>query len=166
MRRTVVLITVAALATWAGDAAFASIPVLLRTPGAEFVEVRHGNGRAVFARRGSMIMNLQRRGQIRIVDLPGSGHPNVSCNKSGTRVRPSTLQFRGPDLRCRVSSGETGGPWQAVMRGRGIFASGVVRGSLTLDAVDRGPTGSFRIGGAGDWRSWPRNARTYGLDRK
>jgi hypothetical protein len=166
MRRTLVLVTVAALATGAADAAFAGVPVMLRTPGAEFVEIKHGKGRAVVTRRGSIIMNLVRRGQIRIIDLPEGGHPHIRCNKAGVRVRPFVLQFRGPNLRCRVSSGESGGPWQSVMRGRGIFASGVVRGSLTLDAVDRGPAGTFRIGGAGDWRPWPRNARTYALDRK
>lgn len=169
MRRTlVVLIAVAALATWAADAAFAGVPVLLRTPGAEFVQVKHGNGRAVITRRGSVIINLVRRGQVRIVDLPGGGRPNSRCNKAGIRVSPSVVQFRGPALRCHVSSGKTGGAWQAVIRGRGIFASGAVRGSLTLDAVDRGPTGSYCIGdcGDGDFRAWPRRARTYGLDRK
>jgi hypothetical protein len=165
MRRAVLLVTVAALATWVGDAAFASTPVLLRTPGAEFIELGRGNGRAVITRRGSVNVNLRRRGHIRVVDLPGGGRPNVRCNKAGVRIRPSTVQFRGPELRCLVSSGKRGGPWQTVIRGRGIFASGVVRGSLTLDGADRGPTGVFRIGAEGGWRDWPRNARTYGLDR-
>ena len=163
MRRVMVLVLVAGLAIGVADAAF-SWTVFSRTPGSEFVEVRGGNGRAVISRRGSVLMNLVRGGVIRIVDLPGNGHPNISCNKAGRRVRPSTVEYSGPNLRCRVSSGQTGAPWQAVIRGRGIFASGVVRGSLTLDAFQSGPPGQYRIGNGG-WHRWPRTAHTYVLHR-
>ena len=37
-------------------------------------------------------------------------------------------------------------------------------GLVTLDAVDTGRPGQFRIGG-GDWRRWPRTVRTYVLER-
>jgi hypothetical protein len=136
MRRVMVLVLVAGLAIGVADAAF-SWTVFSRTPGSEFV---------------------------RIVDLPGNGHPNISCNKAGRRVRPSTVEYSGPNLRCRVSSGQAGAPWQAVIRGRGIFASGVVRGSLTLDAFQSGPPGQYRIGNGG-WHRWPRSAHTYVLHR-
>jgi hypothetical protein len=166
MRRLLVLTTVAALATGAAEAAFAQPPALLRTPGSEFVELQGGNGRAVVTGRGSIAISM-RRGSLRIVDLPQRGRPRLSseCRERARRVSPTTLQLRGRSIGCLIWSGETGGPWQAVMRGRGIFASGRVKGSLTLDAVDAGPTGRFRIGG-GNWQRWPRVVQTYGLNRR
>src|SRR5262245_43729320 len=167
MRRSLVLITVAALATWAADAAFAQVPVLLRTPGSEFLELRSGNGRAVITGRGSVGLNI-RSGRLRIVDLRGDGRPNLTsrCQRRARRVSPTTLEIIGRNIGCVIWSGESGGRWQAVLRGRLIDASGKVRGSLTLDAVRRGATGRFSIGADQNWSSWPRNARTYGLDRK
>jgi hypothetical protein len=167
MRRTLVLITVAALATWAADAAFAGGPVLQRTPGSEFLELRSGNGRAVVTGRGSLGLNI-RTGRLRIVDLPRGGRPHLTprCQRRARRVSPTTLEIVGRHIGCVIWSGDSGGRWQAVLRGRLIDASGKVRGSLTLDGVRRGPTGRFSIGAEGGWRDWPRNARTYGLDRK
>ena len=167
MRRTLVLITVAALATGAADAAFARAPVLLRTPGSEFIELRSGNGRAVVTGRGSLGLNI-RTGRLRIVDLPQAGRPHLTsrCQRRARRVSPTTLEIVGRNIGCVIWSGESGGRWQAVLRGRLIDASGKVRGSLTLDGVRRGPTGRFSIGADGSWANWPRNARTYGLDRK
>jgi hypothetical protein len=167
MRRTLVLVTVAALATWVVDAAFARVPVLLRTPGSEFLELRSGNGRAVVTGRGSLGLNI-RSGRLRIVDLPQAGTPNLTsrCRRRARRVSPTTLEIRGRNIGCVIWSGEDGGRWQAILRGRLIDASGKVRGSLTLDAVDRGPTGRFSIGADGSWHDWPRRARTYALDRQ
>ena len=51
------------------------------------------------------------------------------------------------------------------MRGRRISASGVVRGSLTLDGANAGPVGRYKIAG-GQWSQWPRRARTFELNRK
>ena len=82
----------------------------------------------------------------------------------GRRIRATTVEYTGPNLRCRVSSGRAAAPWQAVIRGRGIFASGVVKGSLTLDAFQSGSPGQYRIGNGG-WKRWPRNAHTYVLHR-
>jgi hypothetical protein len=158
-----VLFLVAGLAIGAADAAFAwtTFP---RTQGSEFFEVRGGNGRAVISRRGSVLMNLVQGGAIRIVDLPGNGHPNINCNKPGHRIRATTVEYRGPNLRCRVSSGRAGAPWQSVIRGRGIFVSGVVKGSLTLDGVNSGPRGQYKIGNR-RWQTWPMRARTFVLHR-
>jgi hypothetical protein len=163
MRRLMVLTLVAGLAIGAADAAY-SWTVFPRTPGSQFVEVRNGNGRAVISRRGSVIITVARFGVVRLVDLPGNGHPNMNCNKSGRRISATTLEYAGSNLRCRVSSGQAGAPWQSVVRGRGIFVSGVVKGSLTLDAFNSGRAGTFRIG-SGGWRVWPRSAHTYVLRR-
>ena len=166
MRRILVLLTVAALAAGAGEAAFGSVPVLLRTPGAEFVQLENGNGRAALSKRGALFISLG-RGRIRVVDLPGAGRPNISapCQRRARRVSARTVEIRGRNLGCRIWSGDDGGPWQVIIRGRGINASGSVLGSLTLDGVDRGPTGSFKIADRSS-QSWPRTARTYVLDRK
>jgi len=158
------VIFVAALAMWAADASYGQAGYSLRTPGAELIELRTGYGRAVIGRRGSVLIRVS-LGRIRVVDLPGGGRPNRSCNKRGVRVSRSTMQYSGSDVRCRVWSGSTGGPWQAVITGRRISAAGSARGSLTLDAYDTGPRGRYRIAG-GALRYWPRTARTFELWRR
>lgn len=163
MRRLLVLATVAALAAGSAETAFGAVPVLLRTPGAELVELRDGNGRAAVAGKGALNIQLD-RGRIRIVDLSDAGRPNLTCQRRIRRVSPRTVEIRGRDVRCLVWSGANGAKWQAIIRGRGASAGGSVRGSVTLDAVDSGPTGRFRIGGSA-WRSWPRSPRTHVLRR-
>ena len=158
------MIFVAALAMWAADASYGQADYSLRTPGAQLIELRTGYGRAVIGRRGSVLIRVS-LGRIRVVDLPGGGRPNRSCNKRGVRVSRSTMQYSGSDVRCRVWSGSTGGPWQAVITGRRISAAGSARGSLTLDAYDTGPRGRYRIAG-GALRYWPRTARTFELWRR
>jgi hypothetical protein len=163
MRRCLVVTFVAALAMWAADASYGQADYSLRTPGTELVELSAGYGRAVIGRRGSVLIRVA-SGRIRVVDLPGGNRPNRSCNKRGVRVSRSTIRYRGTDVRCRIWSGASGGPWQAVINGRRIFAAGSVRGSLTLDNFDTGPRGKYRIGG-GTLRWWPRTARTFTLLR-
>ncbi|MGH3040341.1 MAG: hypothetical protein ACRDNG_01125 [Gaiellaceae bacterium] len=166
MRRLLVLATIAALATGAAEAAFAQVPVLLRTPGAQAFELENGFGRAVVTGKGAVLITVG-RGRIRVVDLPGIGRPNLSrrCRARAHRVSRTTLELRGRGLGCVVWTGKNGGRWQVITRGRRIDASGNVRGSLTLDAVDEGRTGRYRIG-AGGWQRWPREVQTYGLNRK
>jgi hypothetical protein len=165
MRRILLLATIAAFALCGAQAASAESLKLLRTPGAELVEVRGGAGRGVVTGKGALLLHL-RKGQVRIVDRPGGDRPNVNrgCRRRAERVSPTTLEIRGRDIGCFVSSENNGGPWQVVMRGRGVSAGGSVKGSLTLDAVDTGRPGRFRIGDE-DWRRWPRTVRTYVLDR-
>ena len=71
MRRSLVVIFVAALAMWAADASFGQVDYSLRTPGAELIELRAGYGRAVIGRRGSVLIRVS-VGRIRVVDLPGA----------------------------------------------------------------------------------------------
>lgn len=157
---------IAGFAIGAAEAASAEVPVLLRTPGAEQLELRGGNGRAVIARRGSLFLTVG-SGRVRIVDLPGAGKPNLNppCQRRARRVRPNAVEVTGTNIGCRIWSGENGGPWQVVIRGRRISASGIVKGSLTLDAANTGPTGQYRIAGE-SWKHWPRQARTFPLNRK
>jgi hypothetical protein len=164
MRRILVLIVVAAIATGAAEAAFGGVPVKLRTPGAEYIELRGGSGRAVVTRRGSLNVNIG-RGRLRIVDLPGGIRPNINCQSRARWISSTTRQVRGRNIRCLIWSGDAVAPWQVVMKGRRINASGRVRGSLTLDGRDSGSLGVYRIAG-GDWKRWPRRARTTVLHRK
>jgi hypothetical protein len=162
MRRFLVLIVVAGLATGAAEAASGAVPVLLRTPGAEFIELRNGSGRAVVTRRGSLNVNIG-RGRLRIIDLPGGMRPNITCKARW--ISSTTRQVRGRNIRCLIWSGDAVAPWQVVMKGRRINASGRVRGSLTLDGRNSGSLGVYRIAG-GDWKRWSRRARTTVLHRK
>ena len=165
MRRALVPLAVAALAAGTAEAAFGGVPVLLRTPGAEYIQLQDGNGRAAVMRRGALFLTIE-RGRLRIVDLgQGRPHLNPACQRRARRVSARTVEIRGRNIGCRIWSGDDGGPWQAILSGRGINASGRVAGSLTLDAYDRGPTGRYRIGQQA-WRSWPRRAGTYGLNRR
>jgi hypothetical protein len=163
MRRILVLATVAVLAASAADAAFARVPAPARTAGSEYVQLERGNGRAAIAKRGAVLV-IVRTGRIRIVDLAGGGRPRPYCNKRPRRIRPNAVEVRGPNARCRVSSAR-GGPWQVIALGRGIFASGVAKGSLTLDGANTGYRGRFKIGNR-SWKPWPVRAHTYGLFRK
>jgi hypothetical protein len=161
MRQLLVLLSAAALAMGAIDAALGS--VLLRTPGAEFVEVSNGNGRAAVTGRGALNIQID-RGEIRIVDLADPGRRILSCRSRVHRVSARTVEIRGRDVRCLVWSGSSA-RWQAIMTGRGISASGSVRGSLTLDAAERRTLGRYRIAGR-SWQRWPRSAHTYVLRSK
>jgi hypothetical protein len=159
MRRTTFLTLLAAVSLAAGGAADAATTTF-RTPGAQWVELRFGNGRAVFARKGVVNINVS-RGRVRVVDLPGGTRPTRTCNRRGVRVSAFALEYRGRNVRCLVSGP---GPWQVVVTGRGIYASGRVRGSLTLDGVDVGSPGIYKIGSR-DFRRWPRAPRTFVLLR-
>jgi hypothetical protein len=160
MWRLSFLALVVALAATVAPMASAA-DVAARTPGAQGFELRNGHGRAVISRRGTMFVNLG-VGRVRVIDLPGGKVPRHGCNIEGRRVSETTMEYRGRDVRCSVSSLGGARPWQLVIRGHRIFASGVVRGSLTLDAFDTGPAGRFQIGD-GPVRRWPRVARTYSL---
>jgi hypothetical protein len=157
MRRTTFLTLFAAVSLAAGGAADAATTTF-RTPGAQSFELRSGNGRAVVSKRGSLNTRVV-RGRVRIIDLPGGSKPNRSCNRRGIRVSRVAVEFRGQDVRCLIWGV---GPWQVVMSGRGIHAAGKVRGSLTLDGVNAGSRGIYKIGSR-DFRRWPRAPRTFVL---
>jgi hypothetical protein len=165
MRLLVIWSAVAVLAAGVCDAALAEVPVLLRTAGAEGINLSRGNGRAVVTGRGVLLVDMA-SGRLRIVDLPGPGQPNVPepCRDRARRVSATTIQIRGGHISCRVWSGSGGGRWQVIMKGRSISAGGVVRGSVTLDAAESRRRGTYRVGD-GRWRRWPFEARTIGLRR-
>jgi hypothetical protein len=159
MRRTTFLTLLAAVSLAAGSAAEAATTTF-RTPGAQSFELRAGNGRAVVSKQGSLNSRIV-RGRVRIIDLPGGSRPSRSCNRRGIRISRVAVEYRGRDVRCLVWGS---GPWQVVMQGRGIYVSGKARGSLTLDGVNVGSPGIYKIGSR-DFRPWPRAPRTFVLRR-
>lgn len=159
MRRIFVPLLISTVVAAAGSTAHGAVVEHMRTPGAEWVSLDGGRGRAVLTRRGSFLVRM--RGRVRVIDLPGGTRPNRRCNRRGVRTSRVAVEYRGRDLRCRVWGV---GPWQVVMRGSRINVSGVVRGSLTLDAVNSGRTGRFKIG-EGPTRPWPRSPKTFVLRR-
>ena len=161
MRRILVLLLLATVLVAAETAASAPAPMTaFRTPNSQWVELRGGKGRAVLARRGAININV-RRGRVRVVDLAGGSRPRGKCGrKRAVRVTKYAVEYRGRRIRCLIWGS---GPWQVIMTGRGINASGRVRGSLTLDGVRFG-SGEFRIGD-GSFRSWPGSPRTFILRR-
>jgi hypothetical protein len=158
MRRFLLTLIVGAVTLGAATSASAAIVTSAATVGGQSVQTFHGNGRAVLAKRGS-ILAVVAAGRIRVTDLPGGRRPARSCNKNGRRVTAVTVVYRGRDVRCRVWGV---GPWRVTFLGRAISVSGIVAGHLTLDAYDSGPTGKYKIGSR-PTRYWPRAPRTFRL---
>jgi hypothetical protein len=158
MRRFLLSLIVGAVALGAAASATAAVSSAA-TAGGQSVQTFHGNGRAVLAKRGS-VLAVVGSGRIRVTDLPGGSRPARSCNKTRRRISAVTMVYRGRDVRCRVWGV---GPWRVTFLGRGISVSGIVRGYLVLDAYARGPTGKYKIGSR-PRRYWPRTARTFRLE--
>ena len=148
MRRyAAVLMVVAVVASMAGAAHGA------KTPGAVSLQLYEGAGFAK-VRNGGNFIGRVRRGKIvatRNVTLSGcESRKQVGGNM--TRCRGRSITFN------TVSAGR----WRVRLRGRGISASGFVRGCLVLDARNSGDTGSYSRGD-GDWHAWPRPRTRFAL---
>jgi hypothetical protein len=86
--------------------------------------------------------------------------------KTRTKLPSGLIEYRGPDADHQRLTFKTPPPparWRLRLRGTDIDATGFVRGCMTLNAVDSGPTGQYRIGVSGDLHPWPRDARTRAL---
>jgi hypothetical protein len=164
MRRTLLgaVVLLALGVTEPALAAKAGKPIPLgRTPGSDYLELKRGHGRAAVTKQGALAI-VVRRGRVRVVDRPGGERPRASCNRTGKRVSSTTVQYRGRDVRCLVRGT---GPWQVIIKGSGISASGRVKGSLTLNAAADKPRGRYRVGQSGPYKRWPRAAQTYNVAR-
>jgi len=140
-------ITLAALAATPAPGA------LERTSGSVYVQYQNGNGAAGIRYRGNFIGHI---GCGRII-----ASQNVIVSGGFVKKLDSGLfLYRGQNLGFRTPGTHI---WRLRVNGRGIYASGFVRGCMTLNGVDTGPTGSFRIGQDGMLRAWPRLSRAYKL---
>jgi hypothetical protein len=127
---------------------------LLRTPGGVQVSLEDGHGFAKLGTRGTLLGRIQ-HGRVVATRNVFVGHWT-----SRRKVSDRLVAYRGRRMTLRVFSGD--GAWVVRLRGRGINVSGVVRGYLTLDGVDSGPTGRYSIAG-GNEHAWPRSRRTFQL---
>jgi hypothetical protein len=128
--------------------------ILARTPGSAEVELRGGAGLAKIRNRGTLIGHVVRG---RVV---ATNNVTVTGWESRRRLSPALVSYRGTDLYFKVYS--TQGRWRIRLNGRGVSAGGFVRGCLTLNGVDVGWTGRYRIDSP-DFRRWPREATSYKL---
>ena len=70
------------------------------------------------------------------------------------KVNTRTWRYVGRGITYSVSAGA----WRVRIRGSGINASAVVKGTLIL----QGTAGRYSIAGAA-YRKWPRDVRVFGL---
>jgi hypothetical protein len=135
-------------------APMSSAVILGRTPGSAEIELRAGAGVAKIRFRGTFIGYVA-RGRI-----AATNNVTVTGWESRRRISPTQMAYRGTELRFKVFNSE--GRWRLRLNGRGISAGGFVRGCMTLNAFNVGPTGWYRIQSP-DFRRWPRQATTYKL---
>ncbi len=153
MRRRVLFICIVVVAGVVA-APTSSAAILGRTPGSAEIELKAGAGVAKIRFRGTLIGYVARG---RIV---ATNNVTVTGSESRRRISPTLIAYRGTELRFRVYN--TAGRWRLRLSGRGISASGFVRGCMTLNGFDVGPTGWYRIQSP-DFKRWPRQATTYRL---
>ena len=132
----------------------ASAGILDRTLGSAEIELWAGAGVAKIRLRGTFIGYVARG---RIV---ATNNVTVTGWESRRRITPTLVAYRGTELRFKVFNTE--GRWRLRLNGRGISAGGFVRGCMTLNAFDVGPTGLYRIQSR-YFKRWPRQATTYKL---
>jgi hypothetical protein len=153
MRRRLLLICIMLVAGVVAVPTSSAV-ILDRTLGSAEIELRAGAGVAKIRFRGTFIGYVARG---RIV---ATNNVTVTGSESRRRISPTLIAYRGTELRFKVYS--TAGRWRLRLSGRGISAGGFVRGCMTLNALDVGPTGWYRIQSP-DFKRWPRQARTYKL---
>lgn len=124
--------------------------------GAEPIELEDGRGLAVFRSRDGALLGTLARGRLTVKDSTRGARTSVRVSGCDKRWRParrtSVCAGRG------ISFSILDGSWRATVRGAGINASAVVRGSVTLEGTE----GTYSIAN-GEERSWPRQAATFFL---
>lgn len=131
-----------------------------RTSGGVYLEFRQGAGVAKVRYVGNFFGSV-RRGRI-----IATRNVIVSGWASRTTLASGLIQYRGPNAtadRMRFRTPQPPTQWRVRLNGVGINASGFVRGCMTLDGVNTGPTGLYRIGEGGRLKPWPRSAWTRAL---
>jgi hypothetical protein len=130
------------------------------TSGGVYLQFIDGAGSAKVRYRGNFFGNVKRG---RIV---ASRNVTVSGWASKRTLASGLIEYRGPNRFHDRMGFRTPPPptsWRVRLRGVGINASGFVRGCMTLDGVDLGNTGYYRIGEEGQRFSWPRSPWTRQL---
>jgi hypothetical protein len=138
----------------AGLLAVPASALVKRTPGSAEIELQQGAGMAKIRYRGTLLGHVV-RGRVR-----ATNNVKVTGWEFRRRLSPTLVAYRGTDLYFRVYN--TQGRWRLQLNGRGINAGGFVRGCMTLDGVDVGWTGRYRIASP-DFKRWPRKPMRYAL---
>jgi hypothetical protein len=125
---------------------------LARTPGSVEFQLLNGAGTARVRHRGNFLGHVARG---RIV---ATNSVTLSGCESRRALSATLKECRGTDLGFRTPGWTK---WRVRLSGRGIDAAGYVAGCATLNGVDSGNRGRFRIGSV--VRGWPVEARTYRL---
>ncbi len=124
--------------------------------GGESLSLEGGRGYAVVTSRDGTMLGSVGRGRIVFRNFRRGAETEWKvwgCDRR-RRVARRTVCI-GRNLSFRVVDGR----WRVALRGRGINASAVLQGSVTLE----GTAGTYAIGDPADKRSWPRSARTFFL---
>lgn len=149
MRRVLfILLLVGCLAVPAAGATVA------RTTGSVYVQLMVGAGSAKVRYRGNFF------GRVEHGRIVASRNVTVAGWASRRTLPSGLVEYRGPNrLHVRMSFHTPAPPmqWRLRLNGIGINASGFVRGCMTLNAVDTGRPGTYRIGEEGEPKPWPRS---------
>jgi hypothetical protein len=149
MRRLFLFLMIAGLV--AVPAAEATVP---RTPGNVYLQLSNGAGSANVRYVGNLLGHV-RRGRIL-----ATGNVIVSGYDAPPRhLRNGLVEYHGRYLGFRTPASA----WRLRVTGRGINASGFVRGCMTLNGRDLGDPGDFKIDQEGRTSRWPRAATRYRL---
>jgi hypothetical protein len=145
-----VFVSIALITLVSASAALAGPDPRDLTAGGSPLSLENGRGTAIVRSREGSILGSVRRGRVRAVN----GH--VRGCETRRRLSRRTVLCIGNDLTFWA----TGRGWTITARGRGINASGVLKGSLTL----QGTRGTYSLEpGGGNERPWPRLRRTYSI---
>jgi hypothetical protein len=148
MRRfSILLVAVAVAASMAGAAHGTE------TPGAVSLQLYDGAGFAKIRNRGNFI------GRVRRGKIVATQNVTLSGCESRKKLGANMTRCRGRSITFNTVSASR---WRVRLRGRGISASGFVRGCLVLNGRNSGDTGSYRRG-EGDWHAWPRSRTRFQL---
>lgn len=121
--------------------------------GGERVALENGRGVATFKSRDGALLGSVRRGRVVIRDVRRDSGVSVSGCETTKRIQRRVICI-GRELTFSIEKGA----WFATIRGGGINASAVLRGTLTL----MGTAGRVSIDD-GPLRRWPRRVRTFEL---
>ncbi len=124
--------------------------------GGESLSLQNGRGHAVVTSRDGVMFARVGRGRIGIRNYARgtqTGWKVSGCDRR-TRVARRVVCV-GRNLSLSIIDGR----WRVALRGKGINASAVLQGSVTLE----GTAGTYAIGDPEDTHPWPRSARTFSL---
>lgn len=133
---------------------------LERTAGGVYIEFQQGAGLAKVRYTGNFFGGIRRGRIVATRNVIVSGWATRKALASGL------IEYSGPrstSARMGFHTPQPPAQWRLRLNGVGINATGFVRGCMTLDGRNTGPTGLYRISEGGRLKPWPRTAWTRSL---